>query len=61
MWLTVDGYEKLAGGTRNQKRASVLNYLLDSLHLVAKVKVFIFLIFLRNKAGDRVKGLFHTP
>ena len=59
IWLTVAGFEQLAGGIRNQKRRSILNYLPDSLHLVAKVKVSIF-FSAKKSSGDSVKGLFHT-
>ena len=44
---------KISGGNTQSETRSILNYLPDSLHLVAKVKVSIF--FLRNKAGDSVR------
>lgn len=58
IWLTVAGFEKLAGVIRNQKRRSILNYLPDSLHLVAKVKVSIFFCETRQVAVLRV---YFTP
>ena len=60
IWLIVAGFEKLAGEYAIRKAEVFLYYLPDSLHLVAKVKVLLLFFFLRNKAGDSVKGLFHT-
>ena len=54
IWLTVAGFEKLAGVIRNEKRRSILNYLPDSLHLVAKVKVSIFFCETRQVTVLRV-------